>query len=94
VLEPPRQIRPRSTYDRPHYALGDADRTPRKVYFSGLAAGRLALADHAPAEAREFLEVAARAAELAGLRPSPEFHSRWGSAARVPAASARPSAPR
>jgi eukaryotic-like serine/threonine-protein kinase len=61
-----------------HYALGDARRTPRKVYDTNLAAGQLALADHAPAEAREFLLVAARAAELAGLRASPDFHAALG----------------
>ncbi len=67
-----------------HYALGDARRTPRKVYDTNLAAGQLALADHAPAEARDFLLVAARAAGLsgqaglAGLRPSPDFHTALG----------------
>src|SRR5262249_48709236 len=61
-----------------HYALGEADRTPRKVYASGLAAGRLALADHAPAEALDFLEVAARAAGYAGIIPEPESHLALG----------------
>jgi len=61
-----------------HYALGEADRTPRKVYASGLAAGRRALADHAPAEARAFLDVAAAAADAAGLAPDPSFHLALG----------------
>jgi type II secretory pathway predicted ATPase ExeA/predicted Ser/Thr protein kinase len=70
---------PRSVYIiARHYALGETRRTPRKVYDTNLAAGQLALADHAPAEAREFLLVAAGAAELAGLRPSPDFHAALG----------------
>ncbi|HEV8173323.1 MAG TPA: AAA family ATPase, partial [Actinoplanes sp.] len=52
-----------------HYALGETHRTPRKVYASGLAAGRLALAEHAPAEARQFLLVAVTAAQAARLTP-------------------------
>src|SRR5947207_5739141 len=57
-----------------HYALGESDRTPEKIYASGLAAGQLALADHAPAEALAFLETAAAAADAAGLVPDPGFH--------------------
>ena len=56
-----------------HYALGETGRRPQRVYLSGFAAGRLALAEHAPAEARDFLEVAARAAEVAGVTPQPAF---------------------
>ncbi|HEX5198962.1 MAG TPA: diguanylate cyclase [Actinoplanes sp.] len=56
-----------------HYALGETGRRPQRVYYSGFAAGRLALAEHAPAEAREFLEVAARAAAGAGVTPPPDF---------------------
>jgi diguanylate cyclase (GGDEF)-like protein len=61
-----------------HYALGETDRTPEKVYSTGLAAGRLALVDHAPAEALDFLEVAGSAAENAGLTPSPDFYLAMG----------------
>jgi diguanylate cyclase (GGDEF)-like protein len=56
-----------------HYALGETDSRPQRVYLSGFAAGRLALAEHAPAEARDFLEVAGRSAELAGITPQPAF---------------------
>jgi len=67
-----------------HYALGEGDRTPMKVYSSGFAAGRLALADHAPAEALAFLEAAAAAAHAAGLIPDPGFHlARGRSCART-----------
>ncbi len=56
-----------------HYARGETARRPHRVYFTGFAAGRLALAEHAPAEARDFLEVAARAAPAAGITPPPDF---------------------
>ncbi|MFF5289032.1 diguanylate cyclase [Paractinoplanes globisporus] len=56
-----------------HYALGETGRRPQRVYFSGFAAGRLALTEHAPAEAREFLKVAARAAGAARVTPPPDF---------------------
>ncbi|MDT5037764.1 MAG: eukaryotic-like serine/threonine-protein kinase, partial [Micromonosporaceae bacterium] len=56
-----------------HYALGEIDRDPRKAYASGLAAGRLALADHAPAEAVGFLEVAGAAADRGRIAPEPDF---------------------
>jgi diguanylate cyclase (GGDEF)-like protein len=56
-----------------HYALGETARRPQRVYYSGFAAGRLALAEHAPAEAREFLEVAARSVASAGVTPPPDF---------------------
>jgi diguanylate cyclase (GGDEF)-like protein len=56
-----------------HYALGETGRRPQRVYLSGFAAGRLALAEHAPAEARDFLEVAARSAGVAGVTPQPGF---------------------
>ncbi|MET0417405.1 MAG: diguanylate cyclase, partial [Actinoplanes sp.] len=56
-----------------HYALGETGRNPQRVYTSNFAAGRLALAEHAPAEAHDFLEVAARAAQGAGVTPQPGF---------------------
>jgi tetratricopeptide (TPR) repeat protein/predicted Ser/Thr protein kinase len=61
-----------------HYALGEIGRTPEKVYATGLAAGRLALVEHAPAEARDFLTVAAAAAASAGLTPGPDLHLALG----------------
>jgi len=56
-----------------HYALGETASRPERVYRSGFAAGQLALSEHAPAEARDFLEVAARSAAAAGLTPPPDF---------------------
>jgi diguanylate cyclase (GGDEF)-like protein len=61
-----------------HYALGEKDRRPKRVYLSGFAAGRLALAEHAPGQAREFLEVAAAAAASAGVTPQASFHLALG----------------
>src|SRR6185437_5255454 len=72
---------PERVYGRArHYARGEADRTPAKVFASGLAAGRLALADHAPAEAMDFLERAAAAADAAGITPDAAFHLAVGAA--------------
>jgi diguanylate cyclase (GGDEF)-like protein len=56
-----------------HYALGETGSRPQRVYLSGFAAGRLAMAEHAPAEAHDFLAVAAQSAEAAGVTPQPEF---------------------
>ncbi|NJC72410.1 diguanylate cyclase [Planosporangium thailandense] len=61
-----------------HYARGEADRTPERVFATSLAAGRLALADHAPAEALAFLEAAAAAAAKAGITPDADFHRALG----------------
>ncbi|GAA0583947.1 hypothetical protein GCM10010172_81130 [Paractinoplanes ferrugineus] len=61
-----------------HYALGEKDRHPKRVYLSGYAAGRLALSEHAPAQAREFLEVAAAAAAGAGVTPQASFQLALG----------------
>jgi diguanylate cyclase (GGDEF)-like protein len=67
-----------------HYALGDVARAPQRVYSSGFAAGRLALAEHAPAEALDFLEIAARAAMGARVTPQPAFFVALGaSCARI-----------
>jgi diguanylate cyclase (GGDEF)-like protein len=75
VLEAVNTTDPRYVYATArHYALGESDRTPGKVYASGLAAGWCALADHAPAEALAFLATAAEAAEAAGLVPDAGFH--------------------
>jgi diguanylate cyclase (GGDEF)-like protein len=56
-----------------HYALGEVDRRPQRAYLSGFAAGRKALAEHAPAEARDFLETAAWSARAAEITPQPGF---------------------
>ncbi len=61
-----------------HYALGEADETPEKVYASGYAAGKRALADQVPEEALGFLDIADAAARLAGVNPDPGFHLALG----------------
>jgi hypothetical protein len=61
-----------------HYARGESDRTPEKVFTTGLAAGRLALADHAPGEAVAFLDRAAAAAATAGITPDAGFYTSLG----------------
>ncbi|GII23096.1 diguanylate cyclase [Planosporangium mesophilum] len=61
-----------------HYARGESDRTPEKVFATGAAAGRLALAAHAPAEALDFLEAAAAAAAVGGFAPGTDFHRALG----------------
>jgi len=45
-----------------HYLLGEVERTPGRLAVACLAAGRLALASHAPAEAVECLEAVERLA--------------------------------
>jgi diguanylate cyclase (GGDEF)-like protein len=61
-----------------HYALGQTGRCPDRVFSSGYAAGRRALAEYAPAEAIAYLERAAGAAAAAGIQPDPDFHLRLG----------------
>ncbi|HEU4424256.1 MAG TPA: AAA family ATPase [Pilimelia sp.] len=79
VLEATGSTDPRHVYRTArHYALGETYRTPQKVYATGLAAGRLALADHAPAEARAFLETAAAAAHAAGVTVTADLHLALG----------------
>ncbi|WP_204012742.1 diguanylate cyclase [Virgisporangium aurantiacum] len=56
-----------------HYAAGETDQTPEQVYYTGLAAGRLALVENAHAAAVAFLEPAAAAATAAGIAPDSEF---------------------
>jgi diguanylate cyclase (GGDEF)-like protein len=55
------------------YLLGETDRDPRAVLRACHAAGTLALSQHAAQQAVEFLEAAAKVAEVAGLTLDPEF---------------------
>ncbi|MFI7598050.1 diguanylate cyclase [Actinoplanes sp. NPDC049681] len=56
-----------------HYANGEKGRTPRRVFETCHAAGRLALAGHTPAAALALLQQAAEAAVAAGTAPDAEF---------------------
>ncbi|MGC9665842.1 diguanylate cyclase [Planosporangium sp. 12N6] len=61
-----------------HYARGEPDRAPERVFRASVAAGHLALADHAPAEALDFLDVAAVVAAGAGIATDSAFHRALG----------------
>jgi len=79
VLEAAAPTDPRHVYATArHYMLGDADRTPDKVSATSLAAGRLALTEHAPEEALGFLQTAADAARKAGRAPDADLHFALG----------------
>jgi eukaryotic-like serine/threonine-protein kinase len=57
-----------------HYHLGDLARAPAKAYRAALAAGQLALANHAPQQALEFMRTAEAAATAGGSAPDITFH--------------------
>jgi len=63
-----------------HYAQGESERTPERVFSTGAAAGFLALDEHAPATALEFLEPAVAAARAAGIVPDGRFQEALGRA--------------
>jgi len=63
-----------------HYAQGESERTPERVFSTGAAAGFLALDEHAPATALEFLEPAGTAARAAGIVPDGRFQEALGRA--------------
>ena len=63
-----------------HYAHGESHRTPERVFTTGAAAGLLALDEHAPATAVEFLEPAVAAAQAAGIVPDGRFQEALGRA--------------
>lgn len=59
---------PQTVYALAHHCLhGELNRDPARVFRTCQAAGRRALADHAPTQAQFFLERAASAAEMAGI---------------------------
>jgi diguanylate cyclase (GGDEF)-like protein len=67
-----------------HYLAGDLGAAPEGTFRATWAAGKLALAEHAAAEAVEFLIAAVTAARRAGVTPSSEVHAALGvAAARV-----------
>ncbi|WP_449066299.1 diguanylate cyclase [Planomonospora algeriensis] len=61
-----------------HYGAGETGRSPERVFATGWAAGRLALADNAPDTALTFLETAQEAAERAGIEPDSRFRETLG----------------
>ncbi|MBG0823100.1 diguanylate cyclase [Planomonospora sp. ID91781] len=61
-----------------HYGAGETDRNPERVFATGWAAGRLALAENAPDTALAFLETAQDAAERAGIEPDSRFRETFG----------------
>ena len=63
-----------------HYARGESQRTPERVFTTGFAAGLLALEEYAPATAVEFLEPALEAARAAGIVPDGHFQETLGRA--------------
>ncbi|GAA0906907.1 hypothetical protein Vau01_121260 [Virgisporangium aurantiacum] len=56
-----------------HCAGGGVEHEPERLYRAGWAAGRLALAEHAPDAAVSFLESASAGAAAAGIRPASRF---------------------
>lgn len=56
-----------------HYAAGETETTPERVFHTGWAAGRLALDENTLAAAVSFLEPAAAAARSAGTEPDSLF---------------------
>jgi diguanylate cyclase (GGDEF)-like protein len=65
---------PAVVYAVAHHRLrGDVAGNPGRVFRAAFAAGRQAMADHAPAEAVAHLERAAEAAAAAGLEPGAEL---------------------
>ena len=63
-----------------HYAQGESRRTPERVFTTSAAAGFLALDEHAPTTAVEFLEPAVAAALAAGIVPDGRFQEALGRA--------------
>jgi diguanylate cyclase (GGDEF)-like protein len=61
-----------------HYAHGESDRTPERVFTTGWQAGQLALTENAPDAAVAFLEPAESAAKRAGITPDSRFREAIG----------------
>jgi len=61
-----------------HYQRADLTRAPAQAYRAGLAAGRLALANHAPHQTLEFLRTAEAAAAAGGIATDIGFHETYG----------------
>jgi eukaryotic-like serine/threonine-protein kinase len=63
-----------------HFARGEVERNPARVFETSAAAGARAVADNAPAAACGFFEQAARVADSAGLVGGAELEADWGEA--------------
>ncbi len=61
-----------------HYELGELGRKPERAYRSAVAAGRLALANHAPEQTLAFLQAAEAAAAVGGIVCGIDFHEPYG----------------
>ena len=61
-----------------HYELGDLEQSPVRSYRSAVAAGRLALASHAPDQTLAFLRAAEAAAAVGDIVRGIEFHEPYG----------------
>jgi diguanylate cyclase (GGDEF)-like protein len=61
-----------------HYLRGDLRRTPEMALRAATAAGELALAEHAPVDAVDFLARAGEVAAAAGITPDAAFHATFG----------------
>jgi eukaryotic-like serine/threonine-protein kinase len=61
-----------------HYANGESDRTPERVFATGWAAGQLALTENAPDAALSFLQSANDAADASGIVPDSRFREALG----------------
>jgi diguanylate cyclase (GGDEF)-like protein len=61
-----------------HYARGEVERTPLRTFETCWAAGRVALGEHAFADAAAFLAEAERASAAAGITPPTRFHATVG----------------
>ena len=63
-----------------HHARGEVERNAPRVFETCAAAGTLAVANNAPAEACTFFDQAARAAALADITPDAALEADWGEA--------------
>jgi len=63
-----------------HYALGEVDRDPRRVFETSAAAGSTAVANNAPEEACRFFDRAWEFAKTAEIEPGEGFHADRGEA--------------
>jgi tRNA A-37 threonylcarbamoyl transferase component Bud32 len=64
-----------------HYLNGQTKYAPDKTFCAAVAAGTLALAQHAPSDALDLLTRAAEVAEAADISTDAAFHTEWGIAA-------------
>ncbi|HEU4421618.1 MAG TPA: diguanylate cyclase, partial [Pilimelia sp.] len=61
-----------------HYDLGDPAQVPARAYRAALTAGQLALANHAPQQALQFMATAEAAAASGAVTPDIAYHETYG----------------